>query len=172
MSIGFLFAVSSLLLGIWVAAIPQIKTRLELTDATLGLSLLLAPVGALTGVIVSPYVFKKIEVGKWLVAGHLAYCAIFIAQVYAINPIMLWIALYLNGLIGFLNGVSTNAVVDLLEKKENRHLMSTSHGMYSAGGFVSAGFAAIFYSRACRIQCTLTRIGYGHHDHSLHNIAK
>lgn len=145
-NIGFLFALSSLLLGIWVAAIPQIKTRLELSDATLGLSLLLAPVGALTGVVVSPAVFKKIPVGQWLLTGNLLYCLIFVAQVAALNPIMLWIALFFNGLIGFLNGVSTNAVVDLLEKKENRHLMSTSHGMYSSGGFVSAGLAAIFYS--------------------------
>ncbi|MBZ5857016.1 MFS transporter [Flavihumibacter profundi] len=145
-SIGFLFMVSSLLLGIWVAAIPQIKTRLGLSDASLGLSLLLAPIGALTGVVVSPFVFKKIKVGKWLVTGHLAYCCIFILQVIALNPIMLWLSLFGNGLIGFLNGVSANAVVDQLEKKHNRHIMSTSHGMYSTGGFVSAGLAAIFYS--------------------------
>ena len=43
LTIGFLFAVSSILLGIWVAVIPKIKLRLGLTDATLGLSLLLAP---------------------------------------------------------------------------------------------------------------------------------
>ncbi|ULQ53130.1 MFS transporter [Flavihumibacter fluvii] len=145
-SIGFLFALGSLLLGIWAAAIPQIKTRLGFSDATLGLTLLLAPVGALTGVIVSSYLFKKISVGKWLLAGNILYCFVFILQVAAINPVMLWISLFLTGLIGFLNGVSTNAVIDLLEKRENRHLMSTSHGMYSAGGFVSAGLAAIFYS--------------------------
>lgn len=145
-SIGFLFAVGSLLLGIWAAAIPQIKTRLGFSDATLGLTLLLAPVGALTGVIVSSFLFKKIQVGKWLLLGNLLYCCVFIAQVAALNPVMLWISLFLTGLIGFLNGVSTNAIVDQLEKKENRHLMSTSHGMYSLGGFVSAGLAAIFYS--------------------------
>jgi MFS family permease len=145
-SIGFLFAVSSILLGIWVAAIPQIKVRLGLSDATLGLSLLLAPFGALTGVMVSPFVFRKIEVGKWLSIGPVLYCLIFIAQVVALNPIMFWLALLFNGLIGFLNGVSTNAVVDILEKQYNRHIMSTSHGMYSLGGGISAGLAAIFYN--------------------------
>lgn len=145
-SIGFLFAVASILLGIWVAAIPQIKIRLGLTDATLGLSLLLAPVGALTGVVLSPLVFRKIVVGKWLLAGHLLLCLIFIAQVTAPSPVVLWVALFANGLVGFLNGVSTNAVVDLLEKKYHRHIMSTSHGMYSLGGGLSAGLAAWFYS--------------------------
>jgi MFS family permease len=145
-SIGFLFMLGSMLLGIWAAAIPQIKTRLGFSDATLGLTLLLAPVGALTGVIVSSFLFKKIPVGKWLVAGNLLYCLVFIAQVAAFSPILLWLSLFLTGLLGFLNGVSTNAIVDLLEKKDNRHLMSTSHGMYSVGGFISAALAAIFYS--------------------------
>lgn len=145
-SVGFLFTVSSLLLGIWVAALPQIKSSLGFSDATLGLSLLLAPIGALTGVVVSPFVFKKVKVGPWLVYGHLAYCFIFLLQVLSLNPVMLWLALFGNGLIGFLNGVSTNAIVDQLEKRYHRHIMSTSHGMYSTGGFVSAGLAAIFYS--------------------------
>ncbi|WP_169749154.1 MFS transporter [Flavihumibacter petaseus] len=137
---------SSLLLGIWVAAIPGIKLRLGLTDASLGLSLLLAPVGALTGVMVAPYVFKKIPVGQWMVRGHILYCLIFIAQVMAVSPAMLWVALYFNGLTGFLNGVSTNSVVDIVEKQYNRRIMSTSHGMYSLGGGISAGLTAIFYA--------------------------
>ncbi len=145
-TVGFLFAVGSLLLGIWVAAIPQIKTRLGLSDASLGLSLLLAPVGALTGVMVAPFVFKKVPAGKWMLGGHLAYCLVFIAQVMAASPVMLWLALFFNGLIGFLNGVSTNSVVDLVERTYNRRIMSTSHGMYSLGGGVSAGLAAVFYS--------------------------
>lgn len=145
-SIGFLFAVASILLGIWVAAIPQIKGRLGLTDATLGLSLLLAPAGALTGVVLAPAVFKKIKVGNWLFWGHILICLVFIAQVIALNPVMLWLALFANGLVGFLNGVSTNAIVDQLERKHNRRIMSTSHGMYSLGGGVSAGLAGLFYS--------------------------
>lgn len=145
-SVGLLFAVSSLLLGIWVAALPQIKSRLGFSDASLGLSLLLAPIGALTGVMVAPFVFKKVKVGNWLLYGHLTYCLIFLLQVISFNPLMLWLALFGNGLIGFLNGVSTNAIVDQLEKTYHRHIMSTSHGMYSTGGFISAGLAAIFYS--------------------------
>ena len=146
LTIGFLFTVASVLLGIWVAAIPQIKLRLGLTDATLGLSLLLAPAGALTGVVAAPFVFKKIAVGKWMLTGHLLYCLIFILQVTAFTPVILWLALFANGLVGFLNGVSTNAVVDLLEKQHNRRIMSASHGMYSLGGGISAGLAAIFYA--------------------------
>jgi MFS family permease len=100
----------------------------------------------LTGVATAPAIFRKIPAGKWLFTGHLIYCLIFIAQVTAVSPVVLWLALYANGLVGFLNGVSTNAIVDLLETRHKRRIMSTSHGMYSLGGGISAGLAAIFYS--------------------------
>ncbi|MEN9569817.1 MAG: hypothetical protein RL172_1048, partial [Bacteroidota bacterium] len=59
---------------------------------------------------------------------------------------MLWACLYLYGVVGFLNGVSSNATVNMLEKKYNRFMMSTCHGMYSLGGAVSALLASIFFS--------------------------
>ena len=60
LAVGFLFATSSLLFGIWVVAIPSIKERLHFTDGSLGLSLLLSPLGALTGVFLSTKIFSRI----------------------------------------------------------------------------------------------------------------
>jgi MFS family permease len=144
-SIGFVFASGSLLLGIWVAALPGIKQRLGFTDGTLGLSLLLAPAGSLTGVVISSFFFSRIKAGKWLLTGSFLQCLIFILQVTAPDKLIFWIVLYVGGLIGFLNGVSANAIVDRMEKQYGRRIMSTCHGMYSLGGGISAGLAAIFY---------------------------
>ena len=58
---------------------------------------------------------------------------------------MFWVCLYSFGTISFLNGVSTNATVNLLEKKHNRLFMATCHAMYSMGGAVSAGIAALLF---------------------------
>lgn len=146
LAVGFLFAVSSLLFGIWVAAIPSIKQRFHFTDGSLGLSLLLSPIGALTGVAVSTYIFKRISVGKWLYFGYSLSCLLMIAQINAPNKIILWICLYLFGLTGFLNGVSSNGTVNTLEKKYGRLMMSTCHGLYSLGGAVSAGLAVAFFA--------------------------
>lgn len=145
-TIGYLFAIGSILLGVWAAAIPQIKERLALSDASFGLSLLLAPVGSLTGVMLAPSVFKRIRAGHWLLFGHIAYCLVFVAQVMAVNALMLWLALFFNGLIGFLNGVSTNAMIDSIERREQRRIMSTSHGMYSLGGFAGAALTSVFFA--------------------------
>ena len=146
LAVGFLFSTSSLLFGTWVAAIPGIKQRLAFTDGSLGLSLLLSPLGAITGMLLSTRVFSKIPVGKWMVFGYSLLCGIMILQINSVNRLMFWICLYCFGVISFLNGVSSNATVNLMEKKYGRLLMSTCHGMYSLGGAVSAGLAAVMFS--------------------------
>ncbi|UEG48832.1 MFS transporter [Ferruginibacter lapsinanis] len=146
LAVGFLFCVSSLIFGIWVAAIPSIKQRLGFSDGSLGLSLLLSPLGALTGVALSTKVFKKIAVGKWMLVGYCMICLIMVMEINAMNRLMLWCSLYFFGLVSFLNGVSANATVNILEKKYDRNMMSTCHGLYSLGGGVSTGLAILFFS--------------------------
>src|ERR1019366_7892780 len=142
-SVGFLFATSSLLFGIWVASIPGIKARLGFTDGSLGLSLLLSPLGAITGMILSARVFSKISVGRWMFTGYILICCIMILQINSVNRGMFWACLYFFGGFSFLNGVSANATVNLMEKKYRKLFMSTCHGMYSMGGAVSSGIAAL-----------------------------
>ncbi|MEO5681837.1 MAG: MFS transporter [Chitinophagaceae bacterium] len=146
LTMGFLLGVSSLLLGIWVAALPAIKQKLGFTDGTLGLSLLLSPVGSLTGVLLSSKFFSRVKVGKWLLAGPMLQCLLFTAMVTVQFKLIFWVVLFFIGLVGFFNGVSINAVIDMIEKKYQKRIMSSCHGMYSLGGGVSAGLAAIFYS--------------------------
>lgn len=146
LAVGFLFSASSLLFGTWVAAIPGIKHRLGFTDASLGLSLLLSPLGALTGVILSTKLFGKVAVGKWMVIGYLSLGIIMILLINSLDRVMFWICLYCFGMNGFLNGVSVNTTVSFLENKFKRRLMSTCHGMYSLGGGISAGLASVFFA--------------------------
>jgi MFS family permease len=146
LAIGFLFSSSSLLFGTWVASIPGIKYRLGFTDASLGLSLLLSPLGALTGVALSTKIFSRIPVGKWMIAGYVTICIVMCLQINSVNRIMFWICLYAFGFMSFLNGVSVNTTVGFLEKQYKRRMMSTCHGMYSLGGGISAGLATIFFA--------------------------
>ena len=143
-AVSFLLCCTSLLFGIWVAAIPGIKERLGFTDGSLGLSLLLAPLGALTGVVLSGKVFSKIPVGWWMITGYVLLGLIMIAQINSVNRLMFWICLYLFGINGFFNGVSVNTTINAFEKKLNRKLMSTSHALYSVGGGISTGLVPLF----------------------------
>lgn len=146
LAVGFLFACSSLLFGTWVAAIPGIKQRLGFTDGSLGLSLLLSPLGAITGVFLSTKIFSKIPVGKWMLYGYITQSLVMASLINSINRPMCWASLYCLGLVSFLNGLSANATVNIMEKKYNRLLMSTCHALYSLGGFVSSGFASLMFA--------------------------
>jgi len=146
LAVGFLFACSSLLFGTWVAAIPDIKQRLGFTDGSLGLSLLLSPLGAITGVFLSTKVFSKISVGKWMLFGYIMQSLVMVSLINSINRPMCWASLYCLGLVSFLNGLSANATVNIMEKKYSRLLMSTCHALYSLGGFVSSGLASLMFA--------------------------
>ncbi|HET9823691.1 MAG TPA: MFS transporter [Chitinophagaceae bacterium] len=146
LAVGFLFSASSLVFGVWVAAIPGIKYRLGFTDATLGLSLLLSPLGALTGVVLSTKIFSRLSVGKWMILGYISLCVFMILQINSVNRVMFWICMYCFGMNGFLNGVSVNTTVGFLEMKYRRKMMSTCHGLYSLGGSISAALATIFFA--------------------------
>jgi len=174
LAVGFLFSTSSLLFGTWVAAIPVIKERMHFTDGSLGLSLLLSPLGALTGVFLSTRIFSKVTAGKWMAWGYITLCIIMIAEINAVNRLMLWICLYCFGMVSFLNGVSSNATVNILEKKYNRRMMSTCHGMYSLGGGVSSGLAALFFGLGIQsgwqivlIAVAIITIIFSNHKHLL-----
>jgi predicted MFS family arabinose efflux permease len=78
--------------------------------------------------------------------GFYFVCLIMILQINSVNRLMFWFCLYFYGLFSFLNGLAVNSAVNLMEKKHNRLLMSTCHGMYSLGGAVSAGLAVLMFS--------------------------
>ncbi len=146
LALGLLYATNGLLLGIFFSSLPGIKQRLGFDDGSLGLSLFLSPAGAITGMLLSTRVFSKVPAGKWMAAGYMALCFLMMVQVNAPNRIIFWICLYCYGLISFLNGVSVNTTVNKMEKEQNRLFMSTCHGMYSLGGAVSTGLAAVFFA--------------------------
>jgi len=145
-AVGFLFATSGLLNALWFASIPGLKSRFGFTDGTLGFSLLLSPLGAITGIFFATKVFSKISVGRWMLNGYIFQGVILTLLINSMNRPMFWTLLYCFGLISFLNGVSSNATVNMMEQKYDRLLMSTCHALYSLGGFVSAGFAALMFA--------------------------
>lgn len=145
-ALGFLYATNGLLLGIFFSALPGIKQRMGFDDGSLGLSLFLSPIGAITGMFLATRVFSKIPAGKWMATGYIMLCFIMMISVNAPNRIIFWICLYLYGLFSFLNGVSVNTTVNKMENAQGTLIMSTCHGMYSLGGALSTGLAAAFFS--------------------------
>lgn len=144
-SLGFLFGTSSLMVGVWAAALPFMKERMGLSDADLGFILLLAPLGALTAVFLSTKIFRNIKVGHWLGVGNIIQAILFCVEVYAPYPWVFGLALFFRGGLGFLNGLASNAVASRFEKEYNKKFLNTFHAIYSVAGALGAGLAALMF---------------------------
>lgn len=142
---GLMFITMSFLVGTWFARIPEIKEKLGLEDDTLGLALLGMGLGGLFGGILAGVLASKLKLGQMNFWSSIALCFTVNLPIYAIGWWSLFLTLFLVGLSnGFLN-VAMNTAAGEIEKKDDRHILSTSHGMFSFGlgmGALTSGWMA------------------------------
>ncbi|MFI0409833.1 MFS transporter [Actinomadura sp. 3N508] len=132
------FVAHGLLVAAWVARIPQIKEHLGLSEGSMGVALLGAPIG-----IVIAVRFAGRIVARWgsrattLAAGIV--CAVSLVPLgLAWNLGALICALLLMGASLGLMDVAMNAQGVAVERGYGRPLMSGLHGAYSIGTLVAA----------------------------------
>jgi MFS family permease len=144
-SVAWLFFTMSILLGSWLARLPEIQQKLGFSEGTLGLALLGLPIGALTGTQLAGRINARITTSKACFWSALLLCA-----TVAIPPFSwsFWSFLLSLVLFGFADGwmnVAMNAAASTVEEKSGKAIMSSCHGMFSLGamiGAITAGFAA------------------------------
>jgi MFS family permease len=137
-SVGAMFAINSLLFTFWVTRIPLIKATLGLGDSELGLVLFFGPVGGLTAMFVANWLTSKLGEGRMTIYAMLV--ALMAAPLPVWAPTVPWLAgaLFLIGFAGAVMNVAMNAVVTLLERRDQVHMMITCHGGWSLGGLIGA----------------------------------
>lgn len=144
LTIGLVFSFNSFLFGNWVTRLPDLKTRLDITDGELGLALLGAPIGAM---IVMPFVgwiIAKYQLGRttfWTSLIHLA-APILLSTVPSYGLLIVGMAYF--GFSNALMDISMNSVAAVTEKKLGRTIMSTCHGMWSLGAMLGAATGSFF----------------------------
>ncbi|MDH5609180.1 MAG: MFS transporter [Cyclobacteriaceae bacterium] len=141
--IGLVFSSNSFMFGNWVTRIPDIKLALGLTDATLGLALLGAPIGAMIIMPFSGWIIARFNVGK---------TTLLFALLQMLSPTILSLSTSLWTLMaglfyfGFTNAImdiAMNAAAASVEKKQKRPIMSTCHGMWSLGAMAGSAVGSV-----------------------------
>ncbi|TDB85496.1 MFS transporter [Actinomadura sp. KC216] len=132
------FVVHGLLVAAWVARIPQIKEHLGLSEGSMGVALLGAPIGIVVAVR-----FAGRIVGRWgsratTIAAGIVCAASLVPLGLAWNIGALIFALLLMGASLGLMDVAMNAQGVAVERGYGRPLMSGLHGAYSIGTLVAA----------------------------------
>ena len=142
-AIAAVFFMNGVLIGSWAPQIPVFLTRLEISEFTLGLLILVFGAGAVTamswcGYLISRHGSQKVV--RWFGwAGTLGLLAVALAS----NVPLAALAMFLfGGLIGGMD-VAMNANAVIVEKRLGRAIMSSSHGFWSLGGFAGGGLGGI-----------------------------
>jgi predicted MFS family arabinose efflux permease len=133
------FFANGLLFASWTAHVPQVKARLGLGDAALGLALLGAPAGSVLAMLASARLLPRLGSKRMVQATLIGYCAAGPLAGLAGTVVLLFAALFLwGGFQGALD-VSMNTQAVTVERGAARPLMSGLHGWWSIGAFAGAG---------------------------------
>jgi MFS family permease len=138
LAIGSAFVLLGFLFGNWATMIPHVKYTHNLNDGLLGLILLSMPLGCLLFNF-----FAAICAQKW---GKRAMTVVGMALLsisYAIplSGVKIWLVplgLFFAGMCVSLLNISMNMVATEMESQNKVHIMSTCHGMFSAGLMVGS----------------------------------
>jgi predicted MFS family arabinose efflux permease len=143
LGVALLFLVNGLVVGSWLPRIPELRDRLEIDLAALGLTIAFGGVGSLLGSASSGATVGRFGARR---TGLVAAAALYLLlPLLAVVPTAPALALLLSG-IGFIDAqadVGMNAAAIRIEESVGRSIMTRLHGLWSLGSLVGAGIGAL-----------------------------
>jgi MFS family permease len=153
------FVAHGLLFASWTAHIPHVMRHLGLTDGTLGIALLGAPVGSVTAVVLASYLIPKVGSRRVVQIALVGYCAMGPLVGLTGSLAALFGALFIWGAFQGTLDVAMNTQAIAVERAGRRVLMSGLHGSWSMGSFAGAGIGALAVSAGLGLTPQLLILG-------------
>ncbi len=132
------FFIESSVLGHWIPRIPDIKARLGLDDAELGLALLCLPFGTLVGLALAGRIVERTGLRGACRLSLPLWALLFVGPALSASFWMLCATLALVGLSVGLIETAMNTEAARQESASGRRLMSRCHGFWSLGSMAGA----------------------------------
>lgn len=133
LAIGMVFISVGFLFGNWATLIPYIKQKFDLNDAQLGLLLLSFPIGATVMNPFSTFFINRFGMLNTTILGLILLATTFVCPVGASWLPFTSFSLIIVGMCLSVTNVAMNTCVTSLEHQYGINIMSTCHGMFSAG---------------------------------------
>jgi MFS family permease len=131
----------------WAPMVPFAKTRCHLSDATMGLVLLLLGAGSIVAMPLAANLSGRFSSKPVVLSGGLGLALILPLLSIVSSPIVLGVALFFFGAsLGSLD-VAMNLHAVEVERVSERPLMSGFHALFSVGGFLGSGIVTALLSR-------------------------
>lgn len=90
---------------------------------------------------------KHIGTGRSTKMGIILLALFFNLPLVAPNYFLLCVSLFITGVFSGFTGTSMNALVSIVEKRDQQNFMSAAHGLFSLGGFTAAEAGSFLITR-------------------------
>ena len=136
------FLVNGALVGTWVAQIPFVQERFDVSKTTIGVVLLFMAAGAFVAMPLTGHVLDRRASARVLRLAAIVYPPLLLLPLGASGPVLLAAALVVFGAGNGAMDVSMNAHGVAVERTLGRPIMSSLHACWSFGGLAGAGAVA------------------------------
>lgn len=144
LAVTLTFITNGLAVGSFVARIPDIKTHLDISNATLGILLLFSSIGVFLALGPSGRLSAKHGSAPIAFWASIALAIALALLGFIFNIAWLCFTLFLYGFALAFQDVAMNSHAVALEHKSGRRMMSVFHGMFSVGGLLGGAIGGIF----------------------------
>jgi MFS family permease len=127
----------------WASRIPDIQTRLQLSNAALGGILLSLPVGLLTSLPVAGFLVAKYGSRIIVIIAAAIYTITLPILGFASSSTALMITLFIFGFGGNMLNISMNTQAVGTENLYEKPIMASFHGIWSMGGFAGGAIGTL-----------------------------
>ena len=145
-AVSVFFFIAGITSASWASRIPDIKDKLQLSDAALGGILFALPVGQLISLPLSGWLISKFGSRQLLIYASVFFPLTLILIPFATTSWQLVTVLLFFGLWANLFNISMNTQAVEIESLYGRSIMASFHGLWSLAGFCGAAIGNFFVS--------------------------
>ena len=147
-AVSTLFFLNGFVVASWVPYIPAVKSRLQIGDGELGLTLLWMVVGGVIGLPLAGWLVGRFGSRRIAVGTAVGLSLMLPAPVLSPHVTITAMALLVFGAFNGMLDVSMNAQAVDVERRLSRPMMSSFHALFSAGGLAGAASAGLAMAAA------------------------
>jgi MFS family permease len=154
-AVAIVFFVNGFAFATWVSRIPAVRDQLSLTEGQLGTALFGLAAGALVAFPLAGRTTAMKGARAVTLLSGLVYCLALPGPAFAGGLALLVLSLFVFGAANGAMDVSMNALAVEVEALVGKPIMSSLHGMWSAGGLAGAVTGSFFAKQAISPQLHL-----------------
>ncbi|MGH8912438.1 MAG: MFS transporter [Acidimicrobiia bacterium] len=152
---AILFLVNGIVLGSWLPRLPEIRDRLDLGLAEVGLTLAVGGIGGLVGSAVSGMVVGAVGPRRSAIVPGLTLMALLPLVAVAPTAVALAAVMAVIAVVDSVADVGMNAVAVRVEAARGRSIFSRLHGVWSLGSLLGAAASTIAVATGVALEIQL-----------------